>query len=448
MNSKSFLIVLLLCLGIVAGFQQNSIKAQEPHRIMMSIPGDPATTRAVTWRSDANAGPAVAQIARATASPFFSGEVVTLEGTTSFWEEGNPSSKGNKVIFENLEPETMYMYRVGNGEMWSEWFQFTTSGNTVKPFRFLYFGDVQNDIKSLGSRTIRSAFSRFGDAAFLLFAGDLVSSSTDDYWHEFFYAGSWIFGSLPSLATPGNHEYKRETENGPIIFSKHWNQIFINPNNGPENLANHSYYIDYQGVRFISLDSPALGYSEENSVNSVKWLRKVLSENRQKWTILFTHYPVFSCSQGRDNEKYRDNLKSLLEEYGVDLVLQGHDHTYCRGQNLANIGKNCKNPPMYMVSVAGPKMYGLNVNRWSDRVASATQLYQVIDVNNNTIHVQVFTVTGELYDDFSIVKNKKGINKIIESTVVKNIPENVGIPESAKSKFTADDLKKYNSIYK
>ncbi len=422
---------------------QNNI----PERIMLSIPGDPAASRAVTWRTLSTEKKAIGQIARATASPFFAENVTSVDGTSSLWQNNDSSAIGHKVIFENLKPETMYMYRVGDGTTWSEWLQFSTSANTNEPFNFIYLGDFQNDIKSLCSRTIRQAYSHFPNAEFLLFAGDLVSRSTEDYWSEFFYAGDWIFGTMPSLATPGNHEYTQETENGPRVFSRHWNQIFANPPNGPENLKNQSYYMDYQGVRFISLDSPALGYSEENAENSLSWLNNILSDNPNQWTILFTHYPVYSCSQGRNNEEYRAVLKPVLEKYGVDLVLQGHDHTYCRGQNLEGVGEDCKNPPMYIVSVSGPKMYGLNVNKWSDRVASQTQLYQNIEVNNNTILVQTFTVTGQLYDEFSLVKNKKGINKVVESQNINTYREFIEIPESAKGRYTEDELILYNKKF-
>jgi phosphodiesterase/alkaline phosphatase D-like protein len=52
----------------------------------------------------------------------------------------------------DLEPNTLYAYRVGGGEVWSEWFHHRTAGREPAPFSFLYFGDAQNDIRSLWSR--------------------------------------------------------------------------------------------------------------------------------------------------------------------------------------------------------------------------------------------------------------------------------------------------------
>ncbi|MDN3596949.1 fibronectin type III domain-containing protein [Zunongwangia endophytica] len=63
-------------------------------------------------------------------------------------------------------PNTTYVYRVGNGEKnddyWSEWFQIKTAKTgSEEPFSFIYFGDAQNNIKSLWSRVIRSSYRKF-----------------------------------------------------------------------------------------------------------------------------------------------------------------------------------------------------------------------------------------------------------------------------------------------
>lgn len=451
---KTWSVFLALLLGVLI---QNKIEGQNeysnfaptvfPDRIMLSIPGDPATTRAVSWRTVFSDTVSAGEITVINPSPSLEGSSLTVTGTVSPWEEGSTTAMGHKVIFSNLEPNTKYAYRVGNGTQWSEWFQMETSSVQDEPFSFLYFGDVQNDIKSLGSRTLRQAYSHFPNADFMLFAGDLVSRSNEEYWREFFYAGGWMFGMMPSVPVPGNHEYT-SSEDGSRIFSKEWNQIYTMPENGPsEKFKNRSYFIDYQGVRFVSLDSPSMGYNDEDGLLTLQWLDKTLEQNPNKWAIVFTHYPVYSCSQGRDSEKYRDAVKPILEKHGVDLVLQGHDHTYCRGQNLSEVADKTKNSPMYVVSVAGPKMYGLSTEFWSDRMASNTQLYQLISVSRNEIDYKSYTVSGDIYDAFKLVKRKSGINKVIEPEQLENIRQRTEIPESAKARYTEEDLKKYNSKF-
>ncbi len=458
MMKNIFLFLIAVLVSCNPQVEQNSVKQSEneysnfeptlfPDRIMLSIPGDPATSRAVSWRTLFTITESVAQITPVVASPGLEKDAITKKGTSTPWEEGSQVSMGHKVVFENLKPATKYAYRVGDGERWSEWLQFKTSSAEDGPFTFLYFGDVQNDIKSLGSRTVRQAYTHFPEADFMLFAGDLVSRSTEEYWREFFYAGGWIFGMMPSVVTPGNHEYDKP-ENQPRTFSKHWNQIYSAPANSPsEEYYNRNYYLDYQGVRFISFDSPALGENEEDSVLVITWLDKTLAENPNRWTVLFTHYPVYSCSQGRNNEKYRNTIKPLLEKYGVDLVLAGHDHTYCRGFNPEGIEVRGKNMPLYVVSVAGPKMYGLNTSFWSERMASLTQLYQYVSVSREKLEFKAFTVAGELYDHFVISKTDNGMNTFLESPEVAAIVQRTEIPESALENYSEDELEQYQKKF-
>jgi predicted phosphodiesterase len=448
-----FLLLVTFLLSVFSGlFAQNLQYANFtptlfPDRVMLSISGNPATSRAVSWRTAYEITESVGEIAVLDPSPKFEEKVMKVTGTNSPWEEGSQVSMGHKVIFENLQPETKYAYRVGDGKNWSEWFQFETSSATANPFTFIYHGDVQNDIKSLGSRNLRQAYSHFPEADFMLFAGDIVSKSNEEYWRELFYAGGWIFGMMPSVVTPGNHEFD-SNEGQPRTFSKHWNQIYQMPENTPaEKYKNRNYFFDYQGVRFVSLDSPSLGYYTEDSTLVLSWLEKTLASNPNRWTVVFTHYPIYSCSQGRNNERYRNAVQPLLEKYNVDLVLAGHDHTYCRGFNTKNVMLKGKNSPLYVVSVSGPKMYGLNTSFWSDRMASMTQLYQHISIESNQLEYKSFTVSGDLYDHFTISKNGSGKNKFKEGGEVDKIKQRTQIPESAKNGYSPEELEKYKTKF-
>ncbi|MBN2635949.1 MAG: metallophosphoesterase family protein [Prolixibacteraceae bacterium] len=447
------LLIIALFLFVILGLNAQDSKYSNfeptvfPDRIMLSIPGNPATTRSVSWRTVFDVTKSFSEIAILDPSPKFEDKVVQVSGTNTSWEEGSQSAMGHKVIFENLQPKTKYAYRVGDGENWSEWVQFETSSAENEPFSFIYLGDVQNDIKSLGSRTLRQAYTHFPDADFMLFAGDLVSKSNEDYWREFFYAGGWIFGMTPSIVTPGNHEFD-SNENGPRTFSKHWNQIYQMPPTSPsEKYNNRNYFIDYQGVRFVSFDSPSLGYYAEDTTLILNWLEKTLSENQNRWTVVFTHYPIYSCSQGRNNERYRNAVQPLLEKYNVDLVLAGHDHTYCRGFNTENIMVKGKNAPLYVVSVSGPKMYGLNTSFWGDHMGSMTQLYQHISIDGDKLDFKSFTVAGELYDHFVITKNENGVNTFTEGIEVESIIQRTTIPESALEKYTPQELDIYKENF-
>jgi hypothetical protein len=336
------LLILVAATGIyTVQAQVNPRLDSTPDRIMLTIPGDPATSAAVSWRSLYQDTISLGQIAKVNAS-LSGSNVKTISGTFSPWENGSNSAMGHKVLFDQLEPNTQYVYRVGNGNDWSEWIQFQTASDSAEPFSFLYFGDIQNNIRSGASRTLRQGYSHLPEARFMLFAGDIVGRSIDSFWDEFFEAGGWIFGMVPSLPTPGNHEYyKRDGQFK--IFSNQWQQIYELPENGPSaEFDSRVYYMDYQGVRFISVDSQAMLLNEDDETKILRWLDQTLASNPNRWAVVFAHHPVYSCSQGRNSEEYRDSIKPILEKHGVDLMLQGHDHAYCRGQNLAEVGEGCQ----------------------------------------------------------------------------------------------------------
>ena len=405
------LIVMLPCYAVP--LQQNDQK-NIPSEIMLTIGGDPTSEYSVTWRTSGSDSEAVAEIIKAVAHPKFGRDATAVRGSTATKYGQSKDRNTHKVRFTGLQPGTRYSYRVGNGKVWSEWFQFTTAKKEKEPFSFIYLGDVQTDIKSLGSRTLREAYTHLGhEASFMLFAGDLVTSSSDGLWSEFFYAGGWMLGSLPSVPVAGNHEYRNSPKGR--VFSPHWSHLFGMPQNPPaKEYQDRFYWFDYQGVRFVGLDSPVMNKDNKDIHAILSWLEDALKENPNQWSVVFTHYPIYSCSSGRDNKAYRDLLRPILEKYGVDLVLQGHDHTYCRGFNEANITGDVKNPPLYVVTVAGPKMYKLKSDPWSDVTGQDRQLYQNITVDNDTIFYDSYDVTGTLFDSFRLEKGANGVNRLIE----------------------------------
>ena len=176
---------------------------------------------------------------------------------------------------------------------------------------------------------IRAAFAAAPDARFIVHAGDLVDRGTDDiHWGEWFQAAGWINTMIPSLPSPGNHEYSKardeQTPGGTPTITGHWRAQFTLPENGPAGLEESAYYIDYQGARIISLNS------NEGQEKQAEWLHQILGTNPSKWTIVTFHHPIYSSAKDRDNAKIRKLWQPIFDRYHVDLVLQGHDHTYSR----------------------------------------------------------------------------------------------------------------------
>jgi 3',5'-cyclic AMP phosphodiesterase CpdA len=247
-------------------------------------------------------------------------------------------------------------------------------------------------------------------AKFIIHAGDLVDrGASDAEWGEWHAAAGWINGMVPSVPTPGNHEYT-----GPNGLTEHWRAQFTLPNHGPPGLFETVYYLDYQGVRVVSLNT------EEKLAEQAVWLEEVLANNPNRWTVVTFHRPVYSSSRGRDNPKVREAWRPLFDRYHVDLVLQGHDHSYARSglmrdDNVLSGLSRAEHGTVYVVSVSGAKMYEVGNLSWAESKAQDVQLYQLVRVDGDVLRYESRTATGDLFDSFELRKQPGGGNTLVNT---------------------------------
>lgn len=395
-----------------------------PDRIILTWAGDPTSTQAVTWRTSTEVSKALAEIAVADAGPKFPKTARQVAATTTALKTDLSTAHFHSAQFAGLTPSTKYAYRVGDGVNWSEWFHFTTASDQPEPFSFIYFGDAQNDIRSLWSRVIREAYSDAPKARFMIHAGDLINrAESDAEWGEWFGAGHWLNAMVPSVPVPGNHEQARG-EDGKSRLSQHWRPQFTLPENGPPGLEESCFTLVYHNLRIIGLDS-----NREVDAQT-PWLDKVLAENQSPWVVCTFHHPIFSTAANRDNPRLRAAWKPVFDKHRVDLVLTGHDHSYGRTgldtplalpETLGNVPTGvskveAQTGTVYVVSVSGPKMYNLNPKPFMTRVAEDTQLYQIIHIDGGTLRYEARTAVGEVYDAFTLRKRPGQINEMLDQT--------------------------------
>ncbi len=417
---KALQICMSLMLGLllkVASAQVSDISPKrpglQPDRIVLNVTEDLSTSVAVTWRTSTSIANGEAQIVLADPHPASVNHAVSLSARTEVLEFGELEAHYHSVVFTNLLPNTRYAYRVGSEDYWSEWFHFTTTGTSQDKLSLIYFGDVQTNILSLWSRVARQAYRHAPEAKLALYAGDLVNRANRDVeWGQWFDAGGFIHSEIPVMPTPGNHDHGT-TERGENLISEFWKPQFTLPENGPAGLEESCYYIDVQGVRLISLNTQRYDLSEVDRRSQREWLEQVLANNPNKWTCILIHHPVYSTKRNRDNKMMRADLKPLIDRFGVDLVLQGHDHTYARGMENVPMEDGKAPGTMYVVSVSGPKMSEVLRADWMDRTAGHTQLYHIIDIDNNILRFSAYTATGELYDQFELHKSAGSTNRLV-----------------------------------
>lgn len=398
-------IIALVCASF-AGMAQSELPKDRPHRIMLNLTAAPATSMAITWRTLDHVKDAVVEFARATDGTTFKDQTATTAANITPWRhKDGPNATWYSAVITGLSPATAYVYRIGAKDAWNEWNQFRTADDKPSPFTFVFLGDPQNDIRKYVSRTFREAYRSVPDARFWLFTGDLTTTPSDDLWDEWFDAAGFIHGTLPSIMVPGNHDYgnillagKRTHNSTPPL----WRTQFTLPENGLPGLEETSYVVDYQGARIIMINSNSR--LEDQAV----WMDSVLTAGRGTWSIVAFHHPIYSTGGGRDNLKSREAFLPVFDKHHVDLVLQGHDHTYSRSHRLVNgkIVKDDEQGTVYVVSSSGPKMYELS-EKYRPIMASmgeGRQLYQSISIDGQTLKYRAITAAGTLFDSFELTK--------------------------------------------
>ena len=392
-----------------------------PERMILTWSGDPSTTQSVTWETATALTSPQGQVAKMSPSPKFESGAVTVAGTVTSAGATDPGHYA--VTFTGLEPGAHYLCRVGDGKSWSEWNAFRTASAKPEPFRFLYVGDAQNSIKSLWSRTIRAAYAAAPDARFIASTGDLVAEGHDvRLWNEWCDAQGFISATMPSLPVVGNHDLHRAPGSPDsktvLSVSPLWHMLFTLPDNGPDapEMKGQSYFMDYQGARFVVLDSNVFSNEEFDAAAKQRiwnaqltWLNKVLANNPNRWTIVLQHQALYSMAQGRDYREMRGALGPLYEKHGVDLVLLGHDHLYSRSHKVAQGQVVDPGAPgiVYAISVSGPKMYKIDEpnRKLMALVVDQTQCFQVIDVAPDTLRYAAYAADGAIVDRFELRKN-------------------------------------------
>ncbi len=384
--------------------------SRRPDRIVLTWAGDPATSQAVTWRTSPEVERPAAEIAVAEGGPRFPEKARRYDAESEMLSSDLGAARYHSVRFRDLEPDTRYVFRVGGGELWSEWNQFRTAKSETAPLTFLYVGDAQNDVFSMWSRVVREAYSKAPEASFFIHAGDLINSANADAeWGDWYRASGWIHRKLVALPAPGNHEYA-ENLAGVQTLSGHWRPQFTLPENGPEGLEETVYWLDIQGVRVVVMNS------NRDHAAQAAWLDAVLADNPNRWTVVAQHHPIFSASKSRDNPDLRAAWQPIYDKHKVDLVMQGHDHSYARS-NLTSGGsvQAGRAGTVYVVSVSGPKMYELDREDWMARTAEDTQLFQSVSIDGDALTYSSYTARGDLYDRFELHKREGEPNELIET---------------------------------
>lgn len=314
---------------------------------------------------------------------------------------------------DSLEVGVDYLYRACVGRQVAEG-SFSISSELDSVTRFVYLGDVQDPSGELSGTQLKYLTQEVDSAFrpdFIATAGDQIEGSTDAYWQVWYRSwGEAYTARMPFVVATGNHEYLKKGLGRAL--DERWVPQYNYPDNGPEGFERRSYYIDMPLMRLIVLDSNGIG-GPIDIARHRSWLKEVLGTSPQPWQVVMFHHAVRCVRESRNHPVMRYIFQPILEDYGADLVLQGHDHAYSR---ITTKHEGDTISPVYLISSSSPKVYRNGFDPIHDRLGSGLQLYQTIEVRPTSLHYQSRLYTGELYDDLEIWHNGgSGAHKVVDN---------------------------------
>ncbi len=297
----------------------------------------------------------------------------TTIGANALHADSATLTTEHRVKINNLNPRTKYYYSIGSSTQVlrgsDDQLYFTTAIDSTMndPVRFWVIGDFGHG--NAAQAAVRNSYVNFEPnhpADFQVWAGDnAYSDGTDlEYQNKVFdtvYGYQSLFPHLPFVPCSGNHDWNSicnwmapcntdpEVQTGPYL------NIIDPPTEGEQGgVPSHRklfYSFDYSDIHFTVLNSelgsgitPAYNWIGMNNFDTAftspmyEWMKADLAATTKKWKIVVYHQLPYSGQNDLTELSsfqlfciaMRTHANPILEKYGVDLVLNGHDHNYQR----------------------------------------------------------------------------------------------------------------------
>jgi len=300
----------------------------------------------------------------------------------------------HEVVLEDLAPGSKYEVLPRHG---------------VDPEHSVVVGTFGAPVDSLvvtlyGDQGTRPAAERIAlavaevDADLHLHLGDLSYANGDPaLWDRWFEIIEPIAMDRPYLVLVGNHE--REAGWGTSGYDRR----FAMP--GAER-----YYSMRRGpLALVVLDGEHVSGAE--GWRQATWAEQVLAEWAADpsigWIVAALHRPLYSSSFHGGDLPLRTYIEPLLLEYGVDLVLAGHDHNYERSYPVIDGVPQSSEAheylrglaPIHIVSGGGGGP--LYASGWSDHTVHSQSTYHFLRLvvrGSEQLEVQAISSFGEQLD--------------------------------------------------
>ena len=384
----------------------------EARNIRQVMTADPAHSRVIMWQSDYAVKEPVLEYRMEGKE---NGETVPVQAEK--FTDGGKNTWIYRARISGLEPGKTYGYRIRDGKKATAWMSLKAfAGNT---FKALVFPDSQSADYSAWKATAQPAWQRNQDAQFFVNMGDLVDNGQDaSQWNAWFDVVEPMAEKIPMATTVGNHE--TYDLNWKVRRPEAYMKLFNLPQNGYAQYPNRFYSFTVGDVHFVVLDTV---FSEMKDLepnleqDEIQWFRKDMEQNRQKWNIVVMHKDplryAFNPATGRTGrdegiEQEGKVWMPLFDEYGIDLVLSAHLHTYRNRGHIRDFRHKPDGPLYILTGVAGDVRYpGLWKQHPLDEYVAPqpeTDNYLVMTKTDDELQLQAFLPDGTLLDTATMEK--------------------------------------------
>ncbi|XP_068243016.1 acid phosphatase type 7-like [Palaemon carinicauda] len=328
----------LALLSTIAFGLASAMDDYQPQQVHLSI-GENNADIMVTWVTPSFINSSVVEYGT-------SNLALSATGNATLFTDGGSLKRQmwmHRVRLTNLTPDTRYFYHCGSDVGWSEVFTFKTwpAGNDWV-LRTAMYGDlgVVNG-KSLG-RLQQDITKGMYDV--IIHVGDFAYNfETEDaqVGDEFMRNIEPIAGYVPYMTCPGNHEEAYNFSNYKARFTmpnyEVTENMFYSWNAGPV----HFIAVNTEAYYYLQYGIEPLYYMWQWLYNDLTEANKTENRSEHPWIILYGHRPMYCSTRDGDDCTHPlcrtrvgidDNfaMERLLNDFGVDLVVWAHEHTYER----------------------------------------------------------------------------------------------------------------------
>jgi hypothetical protein len=185
--------------------------------------------------------------------------------------------------------------------------------------------------------------------------GDMAYQHADAATLASCYEPTWGVHRRTTIATPGNHDYVAGDASAFIDYFR--------PVSAPgAGFIAHTRRLTDHWL-LVALDSNVSGSALEAQY---RWLEEALATERtrgdaQDCVLVMWHAPLYSSGLHRGSGDHLRRFWRLLDEYGADVVLSGHEHFYERFGPLDADGRvppDGEAPRQFVIGTGGTQLFG------------------------------------------------------------------------------------------